>query len=326
MRRVALLALTLVPLACTFGGLDAYTSGDGSAGVDGGSDATLEDSGPDVVAVGDASDAGDTSTAADVVTDAPVAPCNLSAPFGAPKPVTSLNTSAYYEAQAALSPDERTVYFLSSRLGQGMNVFTASRANKSLPFGSAAAVPSLNFAGTDTWNVTLTGDGLTAYFLKGADMYKATRASSLAAFGSAIPMPSPLVDGEHPFVLPNGSTLYYSYLNKSAEGVIMRTPLGGAPAPVMQSSLAVSGHNVGIPVVDPTETTIYFAVYDTTTYDIWMATRKVPTGPWSAPVAVTELNTTAFQTPSWLSADACELYFTRVPGPTNWDIYVARRP
>lgn len=323
MRRVAILAFALVPFACAVDGLDGYTSGDGSTGVDGGGDATREDSGPDVVVVGDASDA---SAAADVVSDAPVAPCNLSAPFGAPTPLTALNMSAYYEAQAALSPDEKTVYFTSSRLGVGMNVFTASRANTSSPFGSVAAVPSLNFAGFDTWNVTLTGNGLTAYYVKGAEMYKATRASSLAAFGSESKMPSPLVDGKHPFVLLDGSALYYTYTSGNPKSAIVRASLGAPPVPVVQSSLAVSGYNVGIPVVDPTETTIYFAVFDTTTYDIWMATRKAATDPWSAPVAVSELNTTPFQTPSWLSADGCELYLTRAPGPTNWDLYVARRP
>jgi hypothetical protein len=320
MRKRALVILALAPFACTFDGLDAYTSG---------SEATTGDGGD---AAKDAAGDGAFDAAKDA-TDATPPPCNLSAPFGTPTPVGALNTTMI-DTGAALSPDELTVFFLSNRLNQGSNVFTASRPNTSTSFGAVAALTSLNFSGADTWNVTLTADGLTAYLVtdqNAADhMYKATRASSLASFGTPTKMPSPVVEGEQPFVLPNGSALYYSDTVIATKGQIVRATIGGSITTAVQSSLVVGTHDIGIPVLDPTETTIYYSVYDAGnfgSYDIWMATRATPTDAWSTPTAVTELNsTTDFEAPSWLSADKCELYYTRAATGSDWDVYVARRP
>lgn len=317
MRGSAVGLLALVPLSCSLDGLDQYSSGDGGdAAVDVAADAKLD-------AIAD-------SPALDV-SDAPPPPCNLAAPFGTATPVSSLNTNVL-DGQAALSPDELTVYFMSNRLNAGSNVFTASRPNKSAPFGSVAALASLNFSGADTWNATLTGDGLTAYVVtdqNAADhMYKATRASSLVAFGTPKLMPSPIVNGEQPFVTPDGSILYYSDGTLGPKGQIVRAVLATS-SPTVQSALVVGTHDIGIPVVDPSETVIFYAVYDQGvfgSYDIYTATRAAATDPWGTPVAVTELNTPDFEVPSWISANKCELYFTRAASGTDWNIYVAKRP
>jgi hypothetical protein len=245
--------------------------------------------------------------------------------------VTSLNTGVI-DSQAELSPDGLTVYFTSNRAGTGLNVFTASRPNTSKPFGAAAALASLNYSGADTWDVTLTGDLLTAYIVTdegGPDhMYKATRASTLVGFDPHVQMAAPMVEGEQPFVIPDGTVLYYSDSKLSAKSEVVRATLGGTPATAVVA-LPVGPHDVGIPVVNPTETLLYFAVFDAVTfssYDIWMTSRAKASDPWSSPVAVTEVNTSVFEVPSWISADGCELYFTRAPTASNWDIYVARRP
>jgi len=306
--------------ACSFDGLDAYSSG---------SDASVKDSAPvDVVAD---SLVDQSQPPPDTGPDAPPPPCNLSAPFGTPTPLSTLNTSKY-EAQAELSPDALTVYFESDRLNAGLNVFTASRPNTSSAFGSVAPLASLNFAGADTWNVTLTGDALTAYFVTDQNavnrMYKATRASSLASFGSQTQMPAPVVNGAQPFVRSDGQVLYYSD-NSGTKGVVARTTLPG-PAVTTVPLVVPGNHDLGIPVVNASDTLLYFAVYDSgliDSYDIWMTSRATQNDAWGTPVAVTELDTSGFDVPSWISADGCELYFTHAPqGSANTDIYSARRP
>ena len=264
----------------------------------------------------DAADAGDAPHAG---------ACDLLAPFGTPAPVNELDTASIDE-QAALSVDRLGVYFMSNRAGASQ-VFTASRPTVTSPFGAPVPVMSLDSASYDTWNVSISGDGLTAYFVTdeaGADhMYRATRASTLVGFAAKSPMPSPIRDGEQPYVVPDGNVLYYS-----AGGAIVRAGLGQSVATQMQATLAVPPHQVGIPVVTPDERTIYFAVYDSgvfASYDIWMATRPSAGDAWSAPVPVSELDTAAFEVPSWISGDGCELYFTRAADSGHWDIYVARR-
>ena len=304
--------------ACSLDGLDQYASGS-----DAGKDATGQDVASDAPV--------DSQPPIDAPPDTPPPPCNLAAPFGSATPLSTLNTTKY-EAQAELSPDGLTVYFESDRLNAGLNVFTASRPNTASAFGSVAPLASLNFSGADTWNVTLTGDGLTAYLVtdqNAADhMYKATRASSLASFGTPTLMPTPIVKGEQPFVRPDGKILYYSD-NSGVKGQVARAVLSGPT--VTDLPLVVAGnHDLGIPVVNAGDTLLYFAVYDTgniDSYDIWMTSRATQNDVWGTPVAVTELNTNGFDVPSWISADGCELYFTHAAnGSGNTDIYSARRP
>ena len=310
--------------ACSIAGLDDYASG-GDAGNDAGLDAPKDvTSLPDQVAP----DSSSTDSGSDVVI--PPA-CNLAAPFGAAAPLTSLNSSVI-DGSALLSPDELTILFTSNRLGAGLNVFTAARANKSAAFGAAAPLASLNFGGADTWNVALTGDGLTAYFVtdqNAADhMYVATRASSLAGFGTPKLMPVPIVSGEQPFVTPDGKALYYTDQLTGPKYQIARAALGATPT-VAAVPISVPSMDVGIPVLNPTETLMYFTVFDHTnflSYDIWTAKRATANDAWSAPTAVAELNTSGFEGPSWISPDGCALYFTRALSGSNWDMYVARKP
>ena len=258
-------------------------------------------------------------------------PCNLSAKFGPPAPVTELNAGGI-DAQAILSADQLAVYFMSNRAGASQ-AFTATRSLPTSSFGIPVRLASLDFAGADTWNVAITGDGLSAYFVttqSGQDrMYKAKRTNTLADFASQKPMPAPVVDGEQPYVVPDGSALYYSDAKQSPKDVIVRAALPILAAPEVQASLAVPPHDIAIPVVTPDERTIYFAVYDAgvfASYDIWMATRSTATDAWSTPVAVSELDTAAFEVPSWISPDGCTLYFTRAADAGHWAIYVARKP
>jgi len=308
--------------ACSISGLDDYASGAGSS--DAGIDVRDATNLPDQVAP----DSSSTDAGSDAVTPPP---CNLAAPFGAATAVTSLNTSAI-DGTPLLSPDELTVLFMSNRLGGALNVFTASRASKSAGFGSVAPLASLNFAGADTWNVALTGDGLTAYLVTDQNaannMYVATRASSLVGFGTPQLMPSPIVSGNHPFVTPDGKALYYTDETTGPKYQIARAAIGMPPT-VAAVPIAVPSLDVGIPVVNPTETLMYFSAFDHNaflSYDIWTAKRATASDAWSTPTAVTELNTAGFEAPSWVSPDGCALYFTRAPSDPNWDIYVARKP
>lgn len=310
--------------ACSVSGLDAYSSGGDAGSTDGGAEAAKDGGIPADQSAPDAS--------SDAAADAgPPPPCNLAAPFGAATPLSSLNTSVI-EGQAHMSLDELTILFTSNRLNTGLNVFTASRPNKAAPFGAPAPLASLNFVGADTWNASLTGDGLTAYIVtdqNAADhMYVATRASSLVGFGAPQLMPAPIVSGEQPFVKADGTVLYYSDPSTTPHQ-IARAVLGGSPV-VTAVPISVPSLDVGIPVIDLNETLIYFAAFDHTnflSYDIWTAKRAKATDPWSAPAPVTELNTAGFEGPSWVSPDGCALYFTRANNSgSDWDMYVARKP
>lgn len=321
---IAALSLTW----CTFDGLDAYSARWGA------SDAAPADGGID--------------SAADVAVEAGKAEAGsacLSSPFGSASLVTELNSAAF-EAEPQLSPDELSVYFVSNRPSGAFDVYTASRTSKTLPFGSVAKVNSLNIGG-DTWNVTITGNALGAFFVSdtalpdggGANrMYWASRPNTIANFGTAALLPSPVIDGAEPYVIPDGTALYYSNQSVTPYRISRAALSGGSVLSVGDLPVTVAGADggntdVGLPVVNPNETIMYFAIWnhlaaDTNgTFDIWMTTRAKNTDPWGAPSPVKELNTPVFEAPSWTSPDGCELYFTRDDGnATAWDMYVARRP
>jgi hypothetical protein len=304
------------------------TQPEGAAPESGGSDSSGDATGPQ--------DAADDKTTADASPDVMGGPCTLSNPFGAPTAVSTLDgpNPTTINAQVELSADQLTGYFESSRVSPGSHVFSTTRATTQDPFGSITEIASLNFQ-ADTWNLTMTGDLLTAYFVTdqgtgGTDeMWVATRPAPTDAFGQPTLVSSLFVKGEQPFVRADGQVLYYTA--ESTPGyTVNRVAFGPTPAvsTVMLSSTATP--DVGVPVVDPTDTILYFAAFDHTsadTYDIWTATRATANDPWGTAVPVTELNTTGFDAPSWIGPDGCTLFFSHSPqGSGTTEIYVAVKP
>src|SRR5512143_2734510 len=76
--------------------------------------------------------------------------CDPLASFGAPVPLTSVNTDANDE-QANLSPDELTMYFSSTRPGGAgsFDIYEATRSSTSAPFGNVIPVTGVNTSGED---------------------------------------------------------------------------------------------------------------------------------------------------------------------------------
>jgi len=286
----------------------------GDAGRDTGADAARE--GGPVTGVDAGHDAG---------VDARSLPCDLAAPFGAPTPVNELNIAAM-NSGAILSPDQLTVYFGSivADAGPHLLYYTASRGAVSAPFANLSSVPSLDLAASDTWNVTITGNGRTAFLVTdfggaGNQMMSATRASTSAPFGGPVAMPGSLVGGAQPCVLPDGSALYYT--DQSATpyrigraSLSGTTVLGTTDLPITVTGPDGGLLDVGLPVVNQAETVMYFDAFnvaDHNTYDIW----------------VTSLNTPSLDSVTWLSPDECVVYIGRADATaTHWTIWSAQRP
>jgi hypothetical protein len=133
--------------------------------------------------------------------------------------------------------------------------------------------------------------------------------------------------GAQPFVLPDGSALYFS-----SPGDLYRAARGASgqfQAPVMVSTVNTPSLEY-TPALTPDELTLYFASNRPDSpargdLDIWVSKRASRDVPFEAPVNVQELNTAAGEDPEWISPDNCRLYFSR-SGPTGVKIYMAERP
>ncbi len=82
--------------------------------------------------------------------------------FGAPTAITELNTAAI-EAGPVLSPDELTIYFLSTRAPTtDGDIYVATRVSKAAPFGTPKQVPNVNGPALDG-PARLSSDGCALY-------------------------------------------------------------------------------------------------------------------------------------------------------------------
>lgn len=114
----------------------------------------------------------------------------LDEPFAPPQFLTEVN-STWVENLPSLRADGRFLLFTSGRPGVGrMDLWLASRAGATGPFGNLAPIVELNSAEDDS-GASLTGDSLRIYFTSerpggagGRDLWFADRADAGAAFSS----------------------------------------------------------------------------------------------------------------------------------------------
>jgi len=272
------------------------------------------------------------------LTDAPRAPrCNPAASFGAPRALTSLN-STEDDGFAHLAPDELTIYFSSNRPGTGgFDIFEATRSSISVPFANVVPVTGVNTPGDEAYpNVTADGLSLFAFSQPTAASFRhltlATRTNTTVAFGPLqilATVNGPTNDSD-PYVLPAGNVLYFAS-DRAGNYSLYRSAKNGETftAPTIVSGVDLDTASVeATPVVSPDELTLFFGSLragGAGDYDIYVVTRPTLADGFGAPVPVTELNTADFEIPTWISADSCDLYLTRrVTNATN-HIFVATR-
>ncbi len=297
----------------------------------------------DDAAAADAAPARDAARADDAG-DAPIVSgsCWLR-PFGVPVNVPELSSEAL-ELSARLSPDERTVFVASNRVGGagGVDLYTATRGTRSDAFGALTPLP-FNTAADDT-HPSLAFDGLTLYFATaqptadagstGSDIYFATRGTSTLPFGSptlmsAVSGPS---DDSFPYAAPSGGMYFAS--NRDGDMTIYFAARAGVSfaTPVLVESLHEPGTISNLPVVSADGLWIYFASSRggggaEGELDIWSSHRETVDAPFAPPVDVLELNTSSSDRPSWISNDGCRMYLTstRPGGLGLLDVWLAER-
>jgi Tol biopolymer transport system component len=119
---------------------------------------------------------------------------DVSADFGPPSPVTAINAANANDQSPTISADGTVLYFMSDRAGGagGFDLYRATRANTSTPFGTPTAVAELNSANNDE-DPVVSADGLTIFFESdraggpgSLDILKATRATTSDGFGTPV--------------------------------------------------------------------------------------------------------------------------------------------
>jgi hypothetical protein len=264
-------------------------------------------------------------------------PCDPAAPFGTPLSVGGLARKDFAEMGARFTADERTVFFNDNGIDGGVmvapdgavgilnfyaDIFTITRATTAEPFGAANVIRNFATSTLET-DPTVTADGQTIYFASTdpgtqvTTIWTALRrpAGSSVQFFDPAPLSDPVNQGGsqiRPYVLPDGSALYFTSSRDGTNKFYRAARVNGALSDVkLVPGILPSPKEIldGI-VVTADELTIYWSTSrNGGSADVYVATRSDTSSPFSGAKELTAVNTSLAETPSFVSADGCRLYY-----------------
>ena len=324
---VAIACASALVWACSLG-LDGYSSSSGGSG-----DAGPSDGGAPVDGEPGADGAADGGK--DAADAAPA--CDLAAPFGAPAPISSLNTTANDELWPRLLPDELTMVLATSRPPNGYGLYMTKRSSVDGAWNTPQYLANVNKPGAFDADPMISADGLTFFFQSdrsgNRELYWSKRMTLIDDFPlpSAIPGLDTTAEEIQPFLTADATEIYFARSIDAGYDQIHRAPaVGTAFGTVEQVAPLQSSASDWLPTPSADRLTIYFASLRSPTkgdYDIWVSHRASVNDPWNTPQPVDELNSPDLDAPGWLSVDGCRLYFhSRRGGMAMQDLFVAEKP
>lgn len=265
--------------------------------------------------------------------------------FDTPVALTPVNTTSY-DRDPFVSSDELTIWVSSGNensLGGG-DVFKATRANRSQPFGTPVRDPDFNTTNGAESKMSMTQSRLYTVVASdvpggagGSDIYHSSRASTSAPWGAlSRAQTMNLATGSSeldPFVTSDGLSLYYSpSIGPQRIMVAKRTAVGDP----FVSPEAVTAVNDGLassnfdPMLFANDRVIVFASSRATSGaepgadNIWYATRANVNAAWNPPILLPGVGSDFDDGDPHVSPDGCTIYFARdVGGGVAWEIYTA---
>jgi hypothetical protein len=267
--------------------------------------------------------------------------CHPDDPFDPPQPVAELNTATAAELHARLSADGTRIYF-SRGEGDPAQLMVAHRAPSHDRFDppTPLSIVTPQLPAKDRSPTLVADEGMLFFDSVQSQrrIWVAPRSPSGDGFGE--PRALMLFEGNqdelYPYVLPDGSALYFTTASHTRHsGVepllyVWRVALSGGqavgePASVRPTFGPLEQQSA---VVSADERIMYFASDDGLRHQvISVATRATATERFTMARPVLEIDGRTRDLPSFLTADACALYFVRETtlNGNDFDIYVARK-
>jgi hypothetical protein len=255
--------------------------------------------------------------------------CNASAPFTSIRALDDLNDPMKGQGGLRMTEDELEVAFHSNRrTSDQYEIYYARRDSRMDPFPT----PTVVAVGTSAYFPAFTADGLTLIYQQGmpaiADLRFITRATPISSWPTVsqpITQLATAPDGEgSALITRDSSRLYFVRSVGGSAGDIYVTDW-----PPTTAGQPVSGLGSGLEDEAPTpsrdEKTMYFSQLASLTYELHVAYRSDISAAFATPVAVPELDSIGSDSPSWLSADNCRLYFESTRDLPGYQLYVAER-
>jgi hypothetical protein len=265
--------------------------------------------------------------------------CDRTKPFG---PVQELMSVPTGSGIPRLSPDELTLYIsVPEKLDAAAHKDLAktTRASTTATFGPLTFLENVNTADEDR-DPIVSIDGLTLFFHSnrpgglggsGSDLWQATRAAPIDDFAPAslVPVVNTTSHEAQAYYRTSGGELYFTRDVDGGRDILMAARSGTTftqPVPLAEINSPAADYQPM--VTEDGLTMILSSTRNGTNFDLFIAERTRPSGPWGTPSSLGEINTTDHDYGGFLSSDRCRIYFARQSTNTAEDIKIlfARRP
>jgi hypothetical protein len=261
----------------------------------------------------------------------PSCTCLWSAPFAQVSPVPGLNAAepGVLEVTVRLDADELNAIFVSNRphnagLPRNQNLWMASRASRDQAFSTPVLLPGGNQTNGYSYSFWISDDWRSVYIQadpKGfSELFFATRPSATDPFGAPTVL-SALGPVESPWLQPDG-TLYFETSQR-----IYRARKEGTSFAQPELWEDLGSESAAALILSRDDLTAYFGSGRDGGMggaDVWVAHREDTSRGFAAAIHVDGVSSTQQDYPSWISPDACRLYFFRYEAGRS-DLFVAER-
>jgi len=252
----------------------------------------------------------------------------LLGPWGAPQPLTALN-SVNDDSDPELRGDGLELVFHSSRPGGagGYDLYRSVRASLADAFSTPVPMTTVNTT-ADELGPSLSADGLIMYFSNGQDIVFATRTSLTASFTGASPLPA-LSSADVDTTPELSRDGLVAMVTRGTVGTrdmwIYQRAVEGPPNTGWSTATRVAELASAVtdcsPDLDQHGLTVYFhSDRMGTTDDIFIATRAAASDPFGPPTVVDVVSSSMDEGDPTLTADQRTIVFHR-----QLDLYMAIR-
>jgi hypothetical protein len=240
-------------------------------------------------------------------------------PWGAPSPI-ELPPPTDGDDDPSPTDDMLELYINSNRSGAA-DVFVATRASTSDPFGTPVLVPLVSSSGGET-TPEVSYDGLVMVVssdrpgsIGANDIWQSTRATRSDAWGDPVHVAElSSIDSETAGnITPDGLTIVFTSTRVDGSSDLFIAERA-SPTAAWDPPVAITACNTamkeGSPFLSADKLTLIFDTDRDGTLDLYMSERAAPTDPFPAPVPIVEIDTTtAAEEDPWMSADGRRLVF-----------------